>query len=114
MRKRRMRERGRLPGGVETGRRMRERITPAGANQGARRSCCEILLRAPFARETNGSFDEARTSVAQAEISFEDRLLQASKAAAPRVKMLDSMDRRKVKSTPRGRVSRNNFPCAPH
>ncbi|CAI8909340.1 Protein of unassigned function [Burkholderia ambifaria] len=60
---------------------------------------CGILLRAPFAWGTNGGFDEARTSVAQAEISFEDRLLQASKAAAPRVKMPDSMDRPKRKST---------------
>ncbi|CAG9256138.1 hypothetical protein BDI4_490011 [Burkholderia diffusa] len=62
-------------------------------------SCCGILLRAPFAWMTNGGFDEARTSVAQAEISFEDRLLQASKAAAPRVKMPNSMDRPKRKST---------------
>ncbi|EJO50919.1 hypothetical protein BURMUCF2_A0347 [Burkholderia multivorans CF2] len=41
-----MRERGRVPGGDETGRRMRERITPAGANQGARRE----LLRNTAAR----------------------------------------------------------------
>ncbi|CAM2167683.1 conserved hypothetical protein [Burkholderia orbicola] len=74
-------------------------------------SCCGLLLRAPFARETNGGFDEARTSVAQAEISFEDRLLQASKAAAPRVKMPDSMNRPKVKSTPPNPIFRNKFPA---
>ena len=96
----RMRERGRAPGGGETGRRMRKRITLTGANQGARRellrNCC-CAHRLPGG--TNGGFDEARTSVAQAETSFEDRLLQASKAAAPRVKMADSMDRPKRKST---------------
>jgi hypothetical protein len=93
-------ERGRVPGGDETGRRMRKRITLSGANQGARRALLwKKLLRAPFAWLTNGGVKEARTSVAQAEISFEDRLLQASKAAAPRVKMRDSMDRRKRKST---------------
>ncbi|WP_321804326.1 hypothetical protein [Burkholderia sp. BCC1993] len=94
-----MRERGRAPGGGETGWRMRKRITLTGANLGARGGYCELLLRAPFAWGTNGGFDEARTSVAQAETSFEDRLLQASKAAAPRVKMADSMDRPKRKST---------------
>ncbi|TXG06274.1 hypothetical protein FU139_25730 [Burkholderia territorii] len=41
-----MRERGRAPGGGETGWRMRERITLTGANQGARRE----LLRNTAAR----------------------------------------------------------------
>ncbi|ORT87413.1 hypothetical protein B7G54_07815 [Burkholderia puraquae] len=41
-----MRERGRVPGGGETGRRMRKRITLTGANQGARRD----LLRNAAAR----------------------------------------------------------------
>ncbi|ABB10968.1 hypothetical protein Bcep18194_B0854 [Burkholderia lata] len=41
-----MRERGRLPGGGKTGRRMRKRITLTGANQGARRN----LLRNTAAR----------------------------------------------------------------
>ncbi|RQT57780.1 hypothetical protein DF050_04500 [Burkholderia cepacia] len=41
-----VRERGRLPGGGETGRRMRKRITLTGANQGARRN----LLRNTAAR----------------------------------------------------------------
>ncbi|MFP3532210.1 hypothetical protein SB758_23030 [Burkholderia sp. SIMBA_013] len=44
-----MRERGRATSGGETGMRMRERITPTGANQGARRELLRKLLRAPFA-----------------------------------------------------------------